>query len=514
MIDYKAAYEQEKKTREEVESLLALRSKSLSIANDQLDKQFSSLKTESAQKAFLLHVVRYSQERLSLKDLLPELLGTMLELADLPLAVFDYLPIRRDAKSFRSELYINHYHPRTKGISEILKPEFVDDILASTSIDVLQEKEAIWVENLSELSTPDVNTIFKRFGINYLLAMPIVANLHVSAILFFFFGKLENDKQHIIDFFEAALNNLGFLIEHRYQDEQLRSNYARLSVTYKELKLAQTQLIQSEKLVSIGQLSAGIAHEVNNPTAFIKSNIGILKKYIKTYQEYFDHCQSLFTHLKKSTNEQLKDRLFIINQHAKENDLAFIIEDSACIVEESGVGVERIIDIVSGLKKFSRSSDNKKFLCQINSCVEEALKLSHNELKYNVTVEKNLAELPEVMANEGELVQVFVNLLINASRAISKRGKITVRTSVVRKDISVTVSDTGCGIDEKNLEHIFDPFFTTKPVGEGTGLGLSISYGIIENHGGRITVKSQLGKGTQFTIMLPTMIAIDNKLDT
>lgn len=507
-MDYKAAYETERRKRIEAEIGLENQSRNLRRYHQQLESQLKSLKSETAQKSFLLNIAKYSQERLRLREILPELIGTMLQLADLPFALFDYLPIKRDDPSFRSQLYFNNEHSQVDCLSKLLNEDLIDNILVSTSVDVLQLKEAVWVENLAEICSGAANELFQHFSVKYLLAMPIVANQHVSAILFFFVDKLENEKQHIIDLFESALKNLGFLIEHRHQDEQLKNNYDRLSQMFRELNLAQQQLIQSEKLASIGQLSAGIAHEINNPVGFIKSNLGTLKQYLTVYRGYIELCRSVVAcAAKRNTKNSLSTYIEKMAEYEQEQQLDYIVDDCRCLVEESEQGIERIIEIVSGLKKFSRTTDGTKQSCQINDCLEQALKLSHNELKYKAKIDSQFGELPPVMANSGELVQVFINLLVNAAQAIKKgQGTITVSTAIEGSQVVVTVSDTGCGIAQERLEHIFDPFYTTKQVGEGTGLGLSISYGIVENHSGQITVSSKVGEGTQFTIKLPAIV--------
>jgi PAS domain S-box-containing protein len=262
------------------------------------------------------------------------------------------------------------------------------------------------------------------------------------------------------------------------------------------LKENQTQLVHNEKMVSLGQLAAGIAHEINNPVAFVMSNLGTLK-------EYSSILINLIQHYQKFSVNSSKYELGLIKNIEGNEDIDFILEDLENLTIESLEGTERVQKIVLGLRSFARIDESKEKEANINECIDTTLRIVNNELKYKCDILKDYAKLPNVSCNPGQLNQVFMNLLINAAHAIEKSGTIEIKTRHIRNKVEIQISDDGVGIPEENLEKLFNPFFTTKEIGKGTGLGLSISYGIIQRHNGEITVNSTVGKGTTFTIILP-----------
>ncbi len=264
-----------------------------------------------------------------------------------------------------------------------------------------------------------------------------------------------------------------------------------------ELKTTQAQILQREKMASIGQLAAGVAHEINNPMGFITSNLGTLDKYIHKFTEYIDAQTEALTSFE---SEEVTARLKDIRKKLK---LDYVLEDIGKLIEESQEGAERVKKIVQNLKTFSRVDQAEYKPADINECIESTLNIVWNELKYKTTVEKEYGELPLVKCYPQQLNQVFMNLLVNAAQAIEKQGTIRIKTWNGDGSVNISISDTGSGIPEDKLGKIFDPFFTTKPVGQGTGLGLSITYDIIKKHKGEIGVESEVGKGTVFNIIIP-----------
>lgn len=184
-------------------------------------------------------------------------------------------------------------------------------------------------------------------------------------------------------------------------------------------------------------------------------------------------------------------------------ELDYLLSDQKVLVEESLEGVNRISEIVQSLKAFARNPDGLEKNINVNECVLAALRIASNELKYKCEVVKEMSDLPRVSCNPSHLLQVVMNILINAAQAIEERGKVTICTSVKGQSILISIQDTGSGISPENQKRLFTPFFTTKPVGKGTGLGLSVSYGIISKMGGEILVESQVGVGSTFTIQIP-----------
>ena len=270
-----------------------------------------------------------------------------------------------------------------------------------------------------------------------------------------------------------------------------------------EIKDAHAMLLQSEKLASIGQLAAGVAHEINNPIGFISSNLNTLEQYIKDIKGLMEQYKN-FHSINNVERQMLLDR---IESLKNEMDFEFILDDLFKLLEETKDGADRVKKIVADLKDFSRMDHGEKNLFNINQGLESTLNIVSNELKYKAEILKEYNEIPVIECYSQELNQVFMNLLTNAAQSIEKQGKIGIKTGLLHDNghsfVEVRISDTGCGIAEENLSRIFDPFFTTKEVGKGTGLGLNISYKVIEKHKGKITVESEVGKGTTFIVRLP-----------
>jgi PAS domain S-box-containing protein len=280
---------------------------------------------------------------------------------------------------------------------------------------------------------------------------------------------------------------------------------AQLTEANRQLKLTQDQLLQSEKMASLGILAAGVAHEINNPVGYINSNLGTLEKYLAdifTILNKYEEAALTCTHPELLKVQQLKGKL----------DLDFLRSDTRSLLSESREGLERIKEIVLGLKDFSRSGAEQDWQwTDLTKCLESTLAVVWNELKYKCEVVKEYGALPLVYCLPAQLGQVFMNLLVNAAQAIETRGTITLRTGQEGDRVWVEIADTGTGIPPDILPRIFDPFFTTKPVGSGTGLGLPVSYGILERHQGRIEVQSEAGKGSTFRVILPVQPNIDKE---
>lgn len=290
-------------------------------------------------------------------------------------------------------------------------------------------------------------------------------------------------------------------------DEQIRSIAGDLLKANKDLqelnsKLsdAQSKLMQSEKLASIGQLAAGVAHEINNPIGFIFSNFGTLEQYLDDLFQMLDAYEKAEPHIGDGNT------LARIRQLKAELDIKYLKEDIPNLMGESRDGIQRVRKIVQDLKDFSRVDARQEWeSVDLHAGIDSTLNIVNNEIKYKADVVKHYGPLPEVQCLPSEMNQVFMNLLVNAAHAIpAERGTITISTGVDGANAWVEVADTGAGIAPENLQRIFDPFFTTKPVGEGTGLGLSMSHDIItQGHGGTLSVASVPGESTEFIISLP-----------
>jgi signal transduction histidine kinase len=275
-----------------------------------------------------------------------------------------------------------------------------------------------------------------------------------------------------------------------------------------EKKQIEAQLLQSEKMASIGKLAAGVAHEINNPTGFVSSNLKTLSEYIEDIIGLFKEYRKLISKLKKNSDScgpfpEISEQVNHIVALEKEVDLDFVLKDIFELIDESKEGTERIKKIVQDLKDFAHPGQDKPKFADINQNIDSTVNVVWNELKYKADVTKDYGDLPQVQCYPQLLNQVFMNLLINAAQSIEKHGEINIKTRADNGYVEIKISDTGSGISKENLYRIFDPFFTTKDVGKGTGLGLNVAYNIIKKHHGEIDVKSAVGKGTTFTIRIP-----------
>ena len=297
-----------------------------------------------------------------------------------------------------------------------------------------------------------------------------------------------------------AIREIKLTKELAIQLKRTKEEHKKLYIANELLRVTQAQLIQKEKMAGIGQLAAGVAHEINNPLGFILSNFETLKEYISFIREL----------MKKYDDLGITDDS--INQFKQSHDYEFIVNDIYEIIEDTNAGLDRVKEIIKSLRSFSRIDAFKEFVkYNLNEGIEETLIIAKNEYKYVAAIEKNLGEIPDVEAYAGEINQVILNIIINAVHAIKENkgkidhGLIKIKTELINDEsVHLSITDNGCGMDESTKSKIFDPFFTTKDVGVGTGLGLSITYDIITNkHSGSIEVESYKDIGTTINISLP-----------
>ncbi len=295
----------------------------------------------------------------------------------------------------------------------------------------------------------------------------------------------------------ARCTSQELLITKQLQLEELNAELAELVAVEVEKNRQRYQaLMQNEKMASLGQLAAGVVHEINNPLGYVASNLRIMSDYFAQLVMYDRVREGAASPSTPSSRESVTNNRVLY-------DIDNVLEDGADLIKESLEGVERVTKIVLDLKGFSRKDAPVHEPVELNSCLESALNICNNELKYVATVRRELGLIPEVLGNSGQLHQVFLNLLVNAGQAIVPMGEIVLRSWHDDDFVHVSVSDDGEGIPEETLTRIFEPFFTTKEEGKGTGLGLSISYEIIKQHNGEFLVESVIGAGTTFTVVLP-----------
>ncbi len=263
-----------------------------------------------------------------------------------------------------------------------------------------------------------------------------------------------------------------------------------------ELEEAHVQLLQSEKLASIGQLAAGVAHEINNPIGFVSANLNTLKPWVRSLLQVAAAQEAIIGQLDRETRAELV-------QAWEDADLDFVRDEIMALIDESIDGARRVHRIVRDLRDFSRPGSEEWTLADLHAGLESTLNVVNNELKYKATIVREFGELPHIECIPSQLNQVFMNLLVNAAQAIPHHGTIAIRTRAGDCNVSVEIADDGVGIPPEVVGRIFDPFFTTKPVGHGTGLGLSVSLSIVNRHCGRIDVTTAPGQGAAFTVTLP-----------
>ncbi len=324
----------------------------------------------------------------------------------------------------------------------------------------------------------------------------LTAGLAISILAFFIVWMLATTRNLNLELKERVT-------ERTEQLAMLQKSKEAMEALNKRLQENQSQLVQSEKMASLGQLAAGVAHEINNPVGFIMSNLRTLADYVSVFKTFVTKQSALESAVVSRDADKQAAVLAEIQTLSEKEDLPYIMNDVDHLLSESLEGTERVKGIVQGLKSFARLDESEIKEGNINEGIEATLKMVWNELKYKCQVHKKLGDIPPLRCHPGQLNQVFMNLFVNAAHAIPERGDITIETLTEGEHIVVRISDTGSGISPENLSKIFTPFFTTKPIGVGTGLGLSVSYGIIQKHRGTIEVQSAVGKGTTFTIKLP-----------
>jgi two-component system, NtrC family, sensor kinase len=306
---------------------------------------------------------------------------------------------------------------------------------------------------------------------------------------------------------ERAVARRSLSLQAREYKKDLERKNIELAASKSELERLQAQIIQSEKMASLGQLAAGVAHELNNPAGFIHSNMDLLSHYVSSFSDLLSFYDSLPLPLEAAAEAKaLKETI----------DYEHLFRDLRTIVADCGDGAVRIRDVVQNLRTFSRLDEAELKRVDLHEGIESTIRLLGRYFGSGKTfLVRNYGNLPPVRCFAGQLNQVWMNLLVNAAQALREGGEVSLTTKVSGDMVEVAIADNGCGIDPAERKRIFDPFFTTKAVGEGTGLGLSISYGIVQRHAGTITVESHEGQGSTFTVRIPieARIAPDSDLN-
>lgn len=289
------------------------------------------------------------------------------------------------------------------------------------------------------------------------------------------------------------------IAERKTSQSTLLKAYQDLDTLNQRLEKAHGQLLQNEKLASVGQLAAGMAHEINNPIGFVSSNLGSLEKHVHALLRLIDYYAVLETEISFPADKL--DALALLKQSI---DFDYLREDVQDLLKESRQGVERVRKIVKSLKDFSREGTEYQWSeTDLHHSLESTLDVLSREFGERCEIHRDYGDIPHVFCLASEINQVLMSVLLNAAQAIDEQGQIRIKTSREADRVHIDIHDTGCGITPEALQHIFDPFFSTKGVGSGSGLGLSVAYGSIQRHGGDITIESTPGEGTLVRISLP-----------
>ncbi|HUT04923.1 MAG TPA: ATP-binding protein [bacterium] len=401
--------------------------------------------------------------------------------------------------------------------------EFFRAGCAEEALDILEENHGDIDLVLTDQRMPGMSgaQLLERIHAKY----PLIGSIVISGFAefedmrsafksgIFDYIKKPYDEDHLVGVVRSSLEktelrrrNADLLEElkdaNQFLEQRVNERTLELKHSLERLKSMQQQLIQAEKLSSLGQLVAGIAHEINNPATSVYAGAEALESNVEELVNYLERHEDLLKAIKDGNGGKVKELADgLINA---EEDVDYLLEEGLpWSIRSMKEGAVRIKDIVRNLKTFSRVDEAEVKHANINDGIKTTEKLIHHELKNRITVHEEFGDLPQLECYPGQLNQVFMNILVNAAQAIEGEGAIWIKTYTERNNIVIKIKDTGGGIPKGALKDVFNPFFTTKPAGQGTGLGLSISYGIIKKHGGEITAESEQGVGTEFTIVLP-----------
>jgi PAS domain S-box-containing protein len=368
--------------------------------------------------------------------------------------------------------------------------------------DCFRQKKAVvfndYASYPAKAGLPQGHTVLTR-----LISVPVMEGDQVRMMLGVGNKTTDYDEADV-DTLRLIGNDLWRIASRARAQAALKLRVDELVALNQQLAQTQLQLLQSEKMASIGQLAAGVAHEINNPIGFVKSNFSSLGRYVDDLLGIASAYAAVETQLGAPFAEAFK----AVQARKQAADHDFLVTDLPQLIAESRDGVDRVSKIVQDLKAFSHTGDTEWQWSDLQAGLESTLGVVWNQLKYKAEVTRDWATLPPVYCLISQINQVVLNLLVNAAQAITEHGHIALRTGTDGSDVWIEVQDDGCGMETTQIARIFEPFYTSKPVGQGTGLGLSIAWGIVERHQGHIQVQSQLQQGSTFRVTLP----IDHRL--
>lgn len=384
---------------------------------------------------------------------------------------------------------------------------------------------------LGDISRHQLNNIFmRRFGRELYGARRITQVMNTEPLVVEMSASLEAAAEYVTANIRSPLTEDFILVENgiysgmgvvlgllRALQERVAASATRLSDAYGQLKASQAQLVQSEKMASLGQMVAGVAHEINTPLGYVRNNVDMMKSVYFTMRDVMAEQEKLGHLLVDEGADEATLSAQMAKASALMNDLrdSKTLEDTEPLIDDTMFGIDQIKELVLNLKNFSRLDSARTSEANLNDCLDQTLSIAASVLKGTVEVIKRYGDIPLVRCSPSQINQVLLNIITNSAQAIEhKEGKLQLKTEYSDGLVHVSIQDNGKGIAAENLAKIFDPFFTTKPIGQGTGLGLSISFQIVRAHGGTLKVASEVGKGTRFMLSLPLQSVEPNSVPT
>lgn len=454
-----------------------------------------------AETDMLMCITQFSRDKESLQDLLKTFSNSLSTLCYSPCGF--HIKIRKDNLGI-IDFCSNSNEDLVKNLSISLGLPTIPDYLKIT----LNEKKPqinLLPENIS------LKLIEEKIGtkIGSYLTFPISVYDNTIYLLMYFIPENQMDKVSMkqINVINKACEQLTMLLERRQAENSLKKQYSRLKTTLIDLKTTKEELKQQEKMANIGQMAAGIAHEINNPLSFVMSNFSSMDEYLTSIIQLQDLQSKFLDSIEIGQDNKIQELKNNISKFQQEEDIDFVLGDIRAVVSESHKGLKRVKNIITDLKSFTYSQSTELEVCNITEAINDTLKVLSYDLSDTITIEKRLSELPSFLAHNGLMQQVLTNLIKNAGQALiqadSPTPKITISTLHKNTSVYITIEDNGPGIPIEARNKIFEPFYTTKTVGEGTGLGLSVTFNIIKKLGGTIRMESEEQEFTRFIISFP-----------
>ncbi len=474
------AFRREQQSREKAEQILEEKASNLFRVNSRLHEQYIDMEKAKHEIDYLLKITKLEDEAIE-DDMHDQrsIIKNFLHLSSLHLWSEASFAFRCNKETQKFEPITSFILTSNRQNSSEVEDSFHNENFSFLEIHLNSTKPLRYSKFSQEMKK--INDAYSHLNHSYLC--PLEVDQDEKYFIWFTFSNAIELDEMTIQLVDRGIRQLKSTLQKKKSKLQLIENY-------KKLKEIKSQLIQSEKMASIGTISAGIAHEINNPLSFLLTNSEVLKEYLDLLMGYISKLENGF-----AENDD-KGKL-------KEN-IDYILTDTPMLMRESLEGIERIREIINGLRVFSRADDGEIKEFNINACIESSLRLVSNELKHKCKIGKRLESQAKIKGSEGQIIQVLTNLIVNGAQAIEEFGIIEINSKDENDNVVISIKDNGKGISKENLNNLFTPFFTTKPAGQGTGLGLSISYGIVKRHKGTINVESSIGIGTVFNISLPT----------